>query len=220
MTKILIAGLATIVIAGTVLVGTGMYAASTSSSGTWIQGKFRSHMGQGSHENLVATLSWRVSTEDLTAIQSLMTKHKTEMDALRSSSGTTIDKATMDAQHTAFKTEMGALIAKYPELKTTLPQIWGKMGRGNREFEAIIVSLPTSTQTIIKSIRDEYKTKQDTLRTEEKAKIDTILSQYPEVKRKIDVLKANGSQWMEGKGWHGGRNGGQRGMMNNSTTAN
>ena len=185
MTKILIAGLATIVIAGTVLVGTGMYAASTSSSGTWIQGKFRTHMGQENPEHLIETLSWKVSTEALTALQSLMTKHKTQIDVALSNTETTFDKTAMNTQRTTFKTEMDALMVKYPELKVAIPQIGGNMGRWNGEFEAAIASLPATTQTKLKSIRDEYKTKQDTLRTEEKAKIDTILSQYPEVKKKL-----------------------------------
>ena len=123
-----------------------------------------------------------------------MTKHKTEIDALRSSSGTTVDKTTMDAQHTAFRTEMDALMVKYPELKMAMPQMGGKMGRENGEFEAIIATLPTTTQTELKAIRSEYKIKQDALRTEEKAKIDTILAQYPEVKTKLDVLKTNRPQ--------------------------
>jgi len=123
-----------------------------------------------------------------------MTKHKTEIDALRSSSGTTVDKTTMDAQHTAFRTEMDALMVKYPELKMAMPQMGGKMGRGNGEFEAIIATLPATTQIELKAIRDEYKTKQDTLRTDEKAKIDTILAKYPEVKTKLDALKTNRPQ--------------------------
>ena len=123
-----------------------------------------------------------------------MTKHKTQIDVALSNTETTFDKTAMNTQRNTFKTEMDALMVKYPELKVTIPQISGNMGRWNGEFEAAIASLPATTQTKLKSIRDEYKTKQDTLRTEEKAKIDTILSQYPEVKRKIDVLKANGSQ--------------------------
>ncbi|NRH21214.1 hypothetical protein HOO68_04165 [Candidatus Gracilibacteria bacterium] len=220
MTKTLIAGLATIIIAGTALVGTGMYAAvSTSNSGNdvtsgWNMG---SRMNRENPADITATLSGKVSAEALAALQAVMAKHKTEMDTLRSSSGTTVDKTTMNAQHTAFRTEMDALIVKYPELKTAMPQMGGKMGRGNGEFEAIIATLPATTQTELKAIRDEYKTKQDTLRTEEKAKIDTILAQYPEAKTKLDTLEANRPQGMEGKGRHGGKNGGQRGMMNNST---
>jgi hypothetical protein len=223
MTKTLIAGLATIIVAGTALVGTGMYAAvsttSTNNNATsgWSMGP---RMNRENPENITATLSGKVSTEALTALQALMAKHKTEMDALRSNSGTTIDTTAMDAQHTAFRTEMDALMVKYPELKTAMPQMGEKMGRGNGEFEATIATLPATTQTELKAIRDEYKTKQDALRTEEKAKIDTILAKYPEVKTKLDTLEANRPQGMEGKGRHGGKNGGQRGMMGNSTTAN
>lgn len=218
MTKILIAGLATIVIAGMALVGTGMYAANTSASGAWVQGNFRSHMGQGNTDYIIETLSWKVSTEALTALQSVITKHKTQIDAARSNTGITFNKTTMDNQRTAFKTEMDDLIVKYPELKTAMPQMGRKMGRGNGKFEAIMATLPTTTQTEIKAIRDEYKTKQDTLRTEEKAKIDTILAQYPEVKTKIEALETSRPQGMKGNRRHGGKNGEQKGMMNNSTT--
>lgn len=55
------------------------------------------------------------------ALQTLMTKHQTAIEAMKSST-TNPDKATLEAQHTAFKTEMDALIVKYPELKTALPQ--------------------------------------------------------------------------------------------------
>lgn len=223
MTKTLIAGLATIVIAGTALIGTGIYAAA-STTGTnnnttsgWNMGP---RMNRENPVDITATLSGKVSAEALSALQALMAKHKTEMDALHSSSGTTVDKTTMDTQHTAFRTEMDALIVKYPELKTAMPQMGGKMGRGNGEFEAIIATLPATTKTELKAIRDEYKTKQDTLRTEEKAKINTILAQYPEVKTQLDTLEANRPQGIGGKGRHGGKNSEQRGMMNNSTTNN
>lgn len=69
----------------------------------------------GGPENMVNSLSGKVSTEALTALQALMTKHNTEMDALRTA-GTTPTQTQIDT----FKTEMDALIAKYPELKTAM----------------------------------------------------------------------------------------------------
>lgn len=71
--------------------------------------------------DLVNALSGKVSPEALMALQTLMTKHQTAIEAMKSST-TNPDKATLEAQHTAFKTEMDALIVKYPELKTALPQ--------------------------------------------------------------------------------------------------
>lgn len=173
-----------------------MYAAVSNTNSTTSGWNMGSHMNLKNPENITAALSGKVSTEALTAFQTLITKHKTEMDALRSNSGTTVDRVAMDTQHMAFKAEMDTLMVKYPELKTAMPQMGGKMGRGNGEFEAIIATLPAATQKELKAIRDEYKAKQDTLRTEEKAKIDTILAQYPEVKTKLDTHGANQPQGM------------------------
>jgi hypothetical protein len=126
-----------------------------------------------------------------------------------SSTGTTVDKTVMDVQKKVFKTEIDALLVKYPELKTAMPTIrkgmGGKMHRGNGEVEAIIATLPTSTQTELRSIHDSYQSKQETLRAEEKAKIDTVLTGYPDVKTKLDALQANRPQGdgMMGRGGHG-----------------
>lgn len=70
---------------------------------------------------MLASIKSQVSTEAYTALETLMKKHQSEMDALKSGS-TTVDEATMKTQREAFKTEMDALLAKYPELKTTMPQ--------------------------------------------------------------------------------------------------
>ena len=208
MTNSLIAGLATIVVAGTALVGTGIYAANIVSTGAMGSTTYTTRMERGNPQNLIATLSVKVSPEALTALTTLMTKHKTEMDEMRSNTGTTINKTTMAAQHTAFQTEMDALLVKYPELKMAMPAIGkgmgGKMNRGNREVEAIIATLPTTVQTELKSIHDSYQTKHETLRTEEKAKVDAILTPYPEVKSKLHTIESNPPQGggMMGSGWH------------------
>lgn len=59
-----------------------------------------------------------ISTEAQTAFTALQTKHKTEMDALRTQTGVTADQ--IKAKHEAFRTEMDALVTKYPELKNAL----------------------------------------------------------------------------------------------------
>lgn len=69
---------------------------------------------------MTQSLSGKVSPEALTALETLMTKHKTEMDAMKNN--TTVDEATRKSQMETFKTEMDALLVKYPELKTALPQ--------------------------------------------------------------------------------------------------
>jgi hypothetical protein len=50
-----------------------------------------------------------------------MTKHKTEMDAMRTNTGTKIDTVSMEKQREGFKTEMDALMSKYPDLKAAMP---------------------------------------------------------------------------------------------------
>ncbi len=159
-------------------------------------------------QNLIASLSGKVSTEALTAFQALITKHKTEMETMRTNSGNTIDKTQMEAKRVAFKAEIDALIVKYPELRTAMPTMekWGIMNRGNGEIKTIIETLPTTTQAQLKAIHDEYKIKQDTLKNEEKAKIDAILAGYPEIKAKLDTMEKNHWQGMEGRGFHGKMN--------------
>lgn len=167
-----------------------MYAAVATSTQTGTQTGY-GRMGPGNIEDLTATLSGKVSTEAITALQTLMTKHKTEMEALKSST-TTLDKTAMQAKREAFKTEMDALMTKYPDLKTAMPAMGKGMGGrdgGNKEMDTIIATLSAETQAELEAIHDEYKTKQENLRTEESAKIDAVLIKYPEVKAKIDALK-------------------------------
>ncbi len=204
MTKTLIAGLATIVVAGAALVGTGMYAANTASTGA------TTHMGmhRGNPQDLIATLSGKVSPEALTALQTLMTKHKSEMDTMKSNTGATIDTTKMETQRAAFKTEMDALLVQYPELKTAMPTLpkggmGKKMDRRSGAVDAIIATLPATVQTQLKTIHDNYATKEDALRTAEKTEIDAILAGYPDVKTKLDALQANRPQGGEGRGHRG-----------------
>jgi hypothetical protein len=165
---------------------------------------------------MLTSIKTQVSAEAYTALETLMTKHKTEMDALRSTS-TTVDEATMKTTHEAFKTEMDALLVKYPELKTAMPQ-GGKMGgKGGRDgtgpMDEILTGVSDADKTAIEAIRTEYRTKQDALRTEEKTKIDAIIAKYPEIKTKLDTLEANRPTDDQGQG---GKHGG-RGMMKDST---
>ncbi len=212
MTKQLIIGLATIAVTGAAILATGMYAATDSTNASRFM-----HMGnmRGNPPDLVATLSGKVSTEAITALQTLMTKHKTEMDTARSNTGVTVNKATMEANRTAFKTEMDALFTRYPELKAAMPNMgkWGMMGHGNGEIEAIMATLPEETQNELKAIHDEYKTKLETLKTEEKTKTDAIFAKYPEIKTKLDALHIN---WPQEMGWreHSGKGKGMGRMMN------
>jgi|GEM_PF-5015629 hypothetical protein len=122
MKKSLIIGMATIAVASTALIGSSIYAATN--SGT--TGGERTHKMQKMQKrgNETLTLSG-VSTEAKTAFTDLQKKHKQEMDALRTQSGVTEDQ--LQAKHEAFKTEMDALITKYPELKNALAQTGGKM---------------------------------------------------------------------------------------------
>jgi hypothetical protein len=73
---------------------------------------------------MLATIKTQVSTEAYTALEVLMTKHKTEMNVLRNDTNTTQEQ--MKAKREAFKAEIDALLVKYPELKTVIPQ-GGKM---------------------------------------------------------------------------------------------
>ena len=206
MTKTLIAGIATIAVAGAALVATGMYASTESTTtNSTSQSHQETRMNQKWPEDLIATLSGKVSTEALTALQTLMTKHKTEMDAARSNSGTTADKTAIEAQHTAFKAEMDALLTKYPELKAAMP-VMGKGGNGgpNNEIKAIMETLPTSVQEEINTIRETYKAKREALKTEEDTKINTVLSAYPDIQTKLKTLNESRPGNSEGKGRHGG----------------
>ncbi len=199
MTKTLIAGLATITVAATALMGTGMYAA-TGSTGTTTTSKNITRMARGNFEDISATLSGKVSAEALTALQTLMAKHKTEMDALKTNTGTIVGRITMQAQHTAFKTELDALFVKYPDLRAAMPQREMKHGRGNnkKEAETIIATLSAAAQSEINTIHDTYQIKQETLRSEEKTKIDNVLIQYPDIKAKLDALDTTHTQ----RGWN------------------
>ena len=121
MTKQLIIGLATIAVSGAALLATGIYAATT---GTNLGNSLHmNHMRLNNAQDIVASLSGKVSPEALTALQTLITKHKSEMDAIRTGTGTPPDRATMEKQRETFKTEMDALLVQYPELKTALPMM-------------------------------------------------------------------------------------------------
>ncbi len=202
MKKSLIIGIATLAITGSALIGSSIYAAS----GTWSQKG--NHMQKMQKMNANMTLSG-VSTEAQTAFTALQTKHKTEMDTLRTQTGVTEEQ--IKAKREAFKTEMDALITKYPELKNAL-QKGGKMGREN-PMENLLSGLSDTDKTAVKALHEEYKTKQEVLRTEEKAKIDVIIAKYPDLKTKLDTMEKNRPQMWEneGRGGHGGR-----GPMGNS----
>jgi hypothetical protein len=194
LTKGLVAGMATVAVSATALVGAGMYAANTGTTSVSKTTDTSTSQRKGGFENMITSLQGKVSPEALTALQNLMSKHKAEMDAARTN-GQKPDETLMKTQHEAFKKEMDALVTKYPELKTALESIkpaFGKGGprgeRNHEEVEKIMATLPETAQTELKSIRDSYREKQEALRTEEKAKIDTILSKYPEVKAKLDAL--------------------------------
>jgi hypothetical protein len=230
MKKILIAGLATLSIAGTAFIGTSIYAANTGTTQSgqaqsqykkWVKNESQKP-SQGMQmrgermnpENMIQSLSGKVSPEALTALQSLMQSHKATMDTLHAS-GTTVDQATLQSKHTEMKASMDALMTKYPELKTalwTLPA--GGMDKmwGNNEIDTLMSSLSTADQSAIKAIRDEYRTKQEALRTEEKSKIDTIIAKYPDVKTKLDTLEKSRPE----SGGRGMNRGGK--MMNHTST--
>jgi hypothetical protein len=150
-------------------------------------------MDRQTPEQIVASLSGKVSPEAITAFTTLMTRHKTEMDALRTNTGTTVDKTAIQAKHEAFKTEMDTLMTKYPDLKAALPTPphGGKMGGKNNPIEAIFAGVSATDKTAIETIRTEYRARQDAIKAEEKAKIDTIIAKYPDLKAKLDALKSN-----------------------------
>jgi hypothetical protein len=217
MTKQLIIGLATLSVAGAVLLGSGMYAATSTNTTTTKTTTMR--MEQRNPTAMLASIKTQVSAEAYTALETLMTKHKTEMDAVKSN--TTVDQAAMQAKHEAFRTEMDALLVKYPELKTAMPQGGGKggmMGKrgGANPMDTILSGVSAADKTAIEAIHTEYRTKQDALRTEEKAKVATIIAKYPELKTKLDVLEANRPQMGEGRG---GKMGGHRGDNHRSSAS-
>lgn len=197
MTKQLIIGLATLSVAGAVLLGSGMYAATNTSTTTAKTSPTR--MEQRDPTAMLATLKTQVSAEAYTALETLMTKHKAEMSTMKSST-TTVDKATMQAQHAAFKTEMDALLVKYPELKAAMPQggnmKGGMMGGkgGANPMDTILSGVTAADKTAIEAIHTEYQAKEEALRTEEKAKLDAIIAKYPDLKTKLDALEASRPQ--------------------------
>lgn len=200
LTKNLIIGLATLSVTGTAIIAGGMYAAST---GTTTPTTHR--MEQRDPTTMLSSIKSQVSAEAYTALETLMNKHKAEMDALKSSSGT-LDRTAMEARHTAFRAEMDALMTKYPELKTAMPTppSGGKMGKwkGNNEIATLLASVSETDKAAIEAIRTEYRTKQESLRTEEKSKIDAIIAKYPEVKAKLDALESSrpqGGEMMGGR---------------------
>lgn len=203
MTKWLVIWLATVAVSGAALLGTGMYAA-TNSTNFQNQGQW-SNVGRGIGwpENMVNSLSGKVSSEALTALQTLMTKHQTTMDAARTA-GTKPTETEMKTQIDTFKTEMDALMTKYPELKTAMPTapMGKKMGRGvgqgQNRIDTILSWVSDADKAAIEAIRSEHRSRQEALRTEEKAKIDAIIAKYPELKAKIDTMEANRPQ-MDGK---------------------
>jgi hypothetical protein len=148
-------------------------------------------MDRQTPEQMVASLSGKVSPEAITAFTALMTKHKTEMDALRANTGTTVDKATMEANRTAFKTEMDALMTKYPDLKATLPTPPQGGKHGNNPMASLLAGVSAVDKAAIEAIHADYDAREKVLKTEEKAKIDTIIANYPDLKAKLDALKAS-----------------------------
>jgi type IV pilus biogenesis protein CpaD/CtpE len=216
MTKQLIIGLATLSIAGTAFLGSSMYAATSTNIGTNTQ---MPHMEQRNPTAMLTTIKSKLSTEAYTALETLVKKHKTEMDALKTST-TTISNTTIKAKHGAFKTEMDALLVKYPEIKAAMPQglkMGNKGGQGNMNpMNQILSGVSATDKTAIEAIHTEYRTKQEALRTEEKAKVGAIIAKYPELKSKLDALEASRPQ-MDDK--HDGKRGG-RGMMKNTKTTN
>lgn len=196
MKKSLIIGLATLAVTGSAIIGSGIYAASSTAM------QRGNHMPKMQKIEANMTLSG-VSAEAKTAFTTLQAKHKTEMDALRTQTGTT--QAQIQAKHEGFKTEMDALITKYPELKTAMKQ-GGKMEQKN-PMDSILSGLSDADKTAVKTIRDEYKAKQEALRTEEKSKVDTIIAKYPDIKAKLDTMEKNRPQMEQdgGRGGHGPR---------------
>jgi hypothetical protein len=222
MTKQLIIGLATLSVAGAAILGTGMYAATNTSTTTAKTSNAR--MEQRDPTAMLATIKTQVSAEAYTALETLMAKHKAEMDVTKSST-TTIDQATMKAQHEAFKTEMDALLVKYPELKAAMPQGGGmKRGMmggkdGTNPMDTILSGVSVADKTAIEAIRTEYRTKEEALRTEEKGKVDAIIAKYPELSTKLDALEASRPQMGEGRGGMMGGRGNHGAPTASGTTA-
>lgn len=201
--------MATLALTGTALLGTTLYAASTEAAAKNSTTSSSHKMHRWDISDLRSSLSGTVSPEALSALDTLMQKHATEMRSLQWS-GANTDKATLEAKHAAFKAEMDALIVKYPELKTALqnPQM-NKMGRwkGNNEIDTLLESISDTDKAAIEAIRTEYRTRQDALHTEEKSKIDTILTKYPEVKAKLDTLESSRPKHDDKKSGRGGSHG-------------
>ena len=82
-------------------------------------------------------------------------------------------------------------------------------------MDEILASVSQSDKAAIEAIHTEYSTKAEALHTEEKAKIDAIIAKYPELKTKLDTLKANKPSKDEGKG----RKMSGRGIMKNNQTS-
>lgn len=189
MTKQLIIGLSTIAVAWAALLTSGIYAANTSA--TEANTTKMQHMNFWKWGDIINTLSGKISAPALQELQVLMTKHKTEMDAMIAK-WIPVDKVAMDTQHTLFKKEMDALMVKYPVIKTVMPQKWSHHGKGrkNDEVQKIMSTLPESVQTEIKNIRATYETREEALRNEEKTQIDTILAAYPNIKNQLDTARS------------------------------
>ncbi len=189
MKKSIIIGLATLVVTGSTLIGSNIHAASSTAM------QWSTHMPKMQKIEAHLTLSG-VSAEAKTAFTTLQAKQKTEMDALRAQTGVT--QTQIQAKHEVSKTEMDALMTKYPELKTAM-QKWGKMEQKN-PMDSILSGLSDADKTAVKTIRDEYKAKQEALRTEEKSKVDTIIAKYPDIKAKLDTMEKNKPQMGEKMG--------------------
>ncbi len=208
LTKWLIIGLATISVSWIALLGTGMYAASTGKTvNTHNQNSKMEMRGGMRGENMINSLSGKVSIEALTALQALMNKHKAEMDTMQSN-GVQPTQVEIKTKMETYKAEMNALYTKYPELKTTmagLPQGRkdGKHGIGQQdEMNALLAGVSDADKTAIENIRTEYRGKMDALRTEEKTKLDGIIAKYPEIKTKLDALEKNRPRMGQWNGIH------------------
>ncbi|MBC7503926.1 hypothetical protein H7169_03065 [Candidatus Gracilibacteria bacterium] len=201
MTKKLIIGLATVAVTGATFLASSMYAATGMNTLQSI-----GHMRRDP-QTLISTLSGKVSPEALTALNTLMTRHKAEMDDMRSSTDKNVDKTQMQAKKTAFKAEMDLLLTKYPDLKAAMPAI--KMGmrggeHGNKEADAIIATLSATTQAELTNIHDMYEAKKQALKVEEQSKIDVVLIKFPDVRAKLDALKLTQMPDRKGRGHHDG----------------
>jgi hypothetical protein len=114
-------GVAALVLIGTTLIGSSLYAADMLpkiSNVLTPVGNIQMHRGA---ENMLTSLSGSVSQEALTELKALMDTHKAKIDALKASgSGTTFDQAAFTALKTEHQTALDALKKKYPELETAL----------------------------------------------------------------------------------------------------